>query len=176
MDIPETRYVGVGDADVAYQVLGDGPPDLLYSNALGTQLDLLWDMPEGADYMRRLASFCRLILFDRRGTGASDPVPLRALPTWEAWAEDLRAVLDAVGSRRAALFSALDSGPISILFAATHPERVSALILFNSTARYMVAEDYPIGVAPEGIDVGGRDGGVLVGDTRAIQDCQSESG
>jgi len=152
MDIPETRYVAVGDADVAYQVLGDGPLDLLYFYGLGTQLDLLWDMPDVADYMRRLASFCRLILFDRRGTGASDRVPVGALPTWETWAEDLGAVLDAVGSRRAALFSALDSGPIAILFAATHPERVSALILFNSTARYMVAEDYPIGAASEEID------------------------
>jgi class 3 adenylate cyclase len=152
MDTPETRYVAVGDADVAYQVVGEGPPDLLYFYGLGTQLDLLWDMPEGADYMRRLASFCRLILFDRRGTGASDPVDLAALPTWETWSEDLGAVLDTVGSRRAALFAALDSGPIAILYAATHPERVSALILFNSTARYMAAEDYPIGVIPEEID------------------------
>jgi len=152
MDAPDTKYVTVGDADVAYQVLGDGDIDLLYCYGLGSHLEMFWEVPESAEYLRRLASFSRLIFFDRRGTGASDGIARNAIPTWEECAEDLMAVLDAVGSERAALLASLDSGPIAIMFAAMHPERVSSLILVTTSARYSFAEDYPIGVALEDVE------------------------
>ena len=103
-------------------------------------------------FLQRLASFCRTIIFDRRGTGASDSFARSAIPTWEEWTDDVLAVLDAAGSREAAIFAAIDSGPIAMLFAATHPERVSSLILFNTAARYLVADDYPIGGSLESVD------------------------
>ena len=148
-EAPETRYVAVQDADVAYQVVGDGPIDLLYFAGLGSHVDLLWDYAPSAAYFRRLATFCRLILFDRRGAGASDAVPHSPISTWEAWADDARAVLDAAGSERAAVFAEVDAGPTAILLAAMHPERVERLILANTSARYLVADDYPIGLRPE---------------------------
>jgi pimeloyl-ACP methyl ester carboxylesterase len=129
MAVPQSRYTSLGEADIAYQVLGEGPLDLVYANGLTEHIDLQWDHPLMARYLERLASVSRLILFDRRGAGASDPVPLDALPTWEEWTEDLRAVLDAVGSERAAIYAELDAGPVGMIFAATHPERTSALVL-----------------------------------------------
>ncbi len=142
----------VGDADVAYQVVGEGPIDLLLCYGLGSHVELLWDIPGLADFLGRLASFSRLILFDRRGTGASDPVALGLMPRWEEWTEDMVAVLDAVGSERAAIMALSDAAPIAILFAAMHPERVSALVLVNSTARYLHADDYSFGVSAEAVD------------------------
>jgi class 3 adenylate cyclase len=152
MDAPETHYVSVGDSDVAYQVVGTGDTDLLYCYGLAGHLEMFWDIPESAEYLRRLAAFSRLVFFDRRGTGASDGVARSAIPTWEEWTEDLIAVLDAVGSERAAILASLDAGPIAILFAAMHPERVSALILLNTAARYSRADGYPVGVAPDTVD------------------------
>jgi class 3 adenylate cyclase/alpha-beta hydrolase superfamily lysophospholipase len=149
---PETRYVAVGEADVAYQVIGDGPRDLLYTFGLGSHVEAWRDLPVGAEFLRRLASFSRVIVFDRRGTGASDGVPRNAIPTWEEWTEDLGAVLDAAGSTEAAILAFMDAGAISILFAAMHPERVRALILFNTSARFLVADDYPIGASVETAD------------------------
>ena len=142
----------MGEADVAYQVVGDGPLDLLYFYGIGGHIEYFWDVPDSAEFLNRLASFSRLIFFDRRGTGASDGLSLSALPTWEEWTEDVRAVLDVAGSERAAIVASLDAGPIAILFAAMHPERVSALVLLNTAARMSVAADYPIGAAPEAID------------------------
>jgi class 3 adenylate cyclase len=150
--IPPTRYAQVGEADVAYKIVGDGPPDLLFFNGLGAHVDLSWDPHLCRGFYLRLASFSRLITFDRRGTGASDGVPLGAIPTWEEWTEDLRAVLDAAGSRQAAIVAHYDAGPIAVLFTAMHPERVNALVLVESTARFLVAEDYPIGISPEIIE------------------------
>jgi pimeloyl-ACP methyl ester carboxylesterase len=144
-DVAETRYVAVGAADVAYRVVGDGPLDLLYFYGLGSQIDLFFANPFSRQWISGLASFSRLVCFDRRGTGASDGVALGTLLTWEEWIEDVRAVLDAVGSERAAIFAALDAGPIGMLFAATHPERVSALVLANTSARWLSAPDYDIG-------------------------------
>jgi class 3 adenylate cyclase len=144
---PETKYVAVGDADVAYQVIGDGPRDLLVFNGLGFNAEVAWLIPEFCEFFERLASFTRLIVFDRRGAGASDHIPRNAIPTWEDFAEDAGAVLDAVGSKQAAVFAPLESGPMALLFAATHPDRVDTLILLNTYARYLVADDYPIGVA-----------------------------
>jgi class 3 adenylate cyclase len=153
MERPETQYVAVGDADVAYQVVGGGPLDLLYFYGLGSHLEHFWDLPLYSEFLARLTSFSRLILFDRRGTGGSDGVPRHAIPTWEEWTEDVWAVLDAVGSKRAAIFAAGDAGPIAMLFTALHPDRVSALVLFNTTARYLVADDYPPGLPPEVVDL-----------------------
>ena len=152
MEAPETRYAAVGDADVAYQVVGDGPVDLLYCYGLGSHVELSWDIPATAEFLARLAAFSRLIFFDRRGTGASDALSRNAMPTWEEWTEDIVAVLDAAGSKRTAILASLDAGPIAILFTAMHPERVSALVLHNTSARYMEADDYPIGVSCEAID------------------------
>ena len=154
MDVPKTRtrYVAVGDADVAYQVFGDCPLDLLWCYGLGSHLDFAWTDATFARQFTQLAPYTRLILFDRRGTGASDPVTLSAMPAWEDLTEDMEAVLDAAGAEKTAVFATLDTGPIAILFAAMHPERVSALILRNTTARYVEADDYPIGVPQEAAD------------------------
>ncbi len=142
----ETKYVAVGDADVAYRVVGDGPVDLLFFYGLGSHVDMMLDDPGAGQFLHALASFSRLIFLDRRGTGASDALTRSAMPAWEEWADDLGAVLDAVGSDRTAIVAALDAGPIAMMFAALQPERVTALILSNTTPRYLEADDYPIGV------------------------------
>lgn len=152
MEAPRTRYVAVGDSDVAYQVVGDGPIDLLYCYGLGSHIELLWEIPEVPEFLANLAAFSRLILFDRRGSGASDGVSLKAMPTWEEWTEDILAVVDGAGSKRTAILAAGDAGPTAILFCAMHPEMVGALVLVNTTARYMVGDDYPIGASPEEVD------------------------
>jgi len=152
MMVPETRYVGVGDAEVAYQVVGDGPVDILYFFGIGAHIELFWDAPLAPPFLWRLASFSRLILFNRRGSGASDGVPARAIPTWEDWADDVLAVLDAVGSHEAVLLAVADAGPIAALFAAIHPRRVRGLVLQTTTARFMEAEDYAIGFTEERVD------------------------
>jgi pimeloyl-ACP methyl ester carboxylesterase len=115
-----------------------------------SHVDIVWEDPQTALFLRRLASFCRLLRFDRRGTGASDPLPPDPLPPWEAYAEELVAVMDAVGSQRAALLVAgPEAAPMALSFAGTRPERTAALILADATARYLVADDYPIGFPPE---------------------------
>ncbi len=150
----ETKYVAVGDADVAYRVVGDGPFDLLYFYGLGSHVDMLSDgSSDLGQFLDALASFSRLIFFDRRGTGASDGLARNAMPAWEEWAEDVRAVLDAAGSDRTAIFGGNDAGPIAMMFAALHPERVSALILANTSPRYLEADDYPIGMSQAMVDV-----------------------
>jgi class 3 adenylate cyclase len=152
MDRPRTQYVGVGDGEVAYQTFGDGPLDLLYCYGLGNHVELVWDVLGLGPFFTRLASFARVIFFDRRGTGASDAVPAEGVPTWEQWTEDMSAVLRAAGSERAAIMATLETGPIALLYAAMHPEVVSALVLFNTTARYLVDDDYPIGASREDIE------------------------
>jgi class 3 adenylate cyclase len=149
LEIPETEYVQVGDSDVAYQIVGTGGFDLLYVNPLGVHVDSGWDFPPVAKAWSVLASGCRLILLDRRGTGASGGLPVSSIPTWEELAEDIVAVLDAAGSTRCAVMSQLEAGPIAVLLAAMHPERVSGLILLTTTARYSEADDYPIGIPHE---------------------------
>jgi len=151
MNTPETRYVAVGEAEVAYQVIGEGPLDLVYHHGL-CQLDLQWDVAPEAAFNSRLAAFSRLILFDRRGSGASERAARADFPTWEVWSEDLVAVLDAVGSQRAAIFAEAEAGATAVLFAAAHPKRVNALVLGNTQARWAAADDYPIGMAPSDID------------------------
>lgn len=137
MPAPTTRYARRGDVNIAYQVVGDGPMDLVLSNGLVAHMDLLWAEPQATAMLRRLASFARLILFDKPGTGLSDPVA--GAPTLEERMEDVRVVMDAVGSRRAALLGYSEGAYPAALLAATHPARVSSLVLMSSGAR--VSED-----------------------------------
>jgi class 3 adenylate cyclase len=146
---PTTKFAKLGNDRVGYQVLGEGPLDLVFLTGMSSHIDLRWEEPLNEYFLHRLASFTRLILFDRRGTGVSDPVPSDHLPTWEEWADDMRVVFDAVGSERAAIMAWLDGGPMAMLFAATYPERTTALVLAHTAAKYVRAEDYPHGLAPE---------------------------
>ncbi|HVD14062.1 MAG TPA: alpha/beta hydrolase, partial [Actinomycetota bacterium] len=146
---PETKYARLGRDRIAYQVLGEGPPDLVMTTGSFGHVDMAWEDPGIALFLRTLASFSRLIMFDRRGTGASDPLSIDSLPPWESYAQDLAAVQDEVGSRQAALLVQVDAGPMAMFFAGTQPERTGALILANATARYLAADDYPIGVPAE---------------------------
>jgi class 3 adenylate cyclase len=130
---------------VAYQVFGEGAQDLVYFYGSAAHIDMYWDAPASRPFLVRLASFARVIMFNRRGTGASQGAPSDATPSWEDWADDLLAVLDAAGSERTAVFATQDGGPIAILFAAMHPARVTHLILQNTTARYLVEDNYPAG-------------------------------
>jgi class 3 adenylate cyclase len=132
--------------NIAYQVVGDGPFDLIHVPPFVSNLELQWEDPAERRYFERLASFCRLIMFDKRGTGLSDRV---AVATLEERMDDLRAVMDAVGSKRAAVFGGSESGALSILFTTTYPERVSALVLYGAYPRMAWAPDYPDGFPEE---------------------------
>jgi pimeloyl-ACP methyl ester carboxylesterase len=138
---PSTRYARSGDASIAYHVVGDGPIDLVAVLGFATHLELQWELPAFARFFERLGSFSRLIMFDKRGTGLSDPVA--DVPTLEQRIDDVRAVMDAAGSERAAFFGVSEGGPTSVLFAATHPERASALVLYGAMGRTTEAPDYP---------------------------------
>src|SRR3954452_23246489 len=146
---PITRYTKSGDVNIAYQVIGEGPLDLVYVPGWVSHLEVRWELPHYARLLERLSSFSRLILFDKRGTGLSDRVPLTELPTLEQRMDDVRAVMDAVGSQQAALFGASEGGPMSVLFAATYPERTTALVLYGSYARRSWAPDHPFGWTEE---------------------------
>jgi pimeloyl-ACP methyl ester carboxylesterase len=141
MSTPPTKYARSGDTSVAYQVVGDGPIDLVLVLGFATHLELQWESPAFARFFERIGSFARLIVFDKRGTGLSDPVT--EVPTLEQRVDDVRAVMDAAGSESAALFGISEGGPMSVLFAATHPERVSALVLYGAMGRTTEAPDYP---------------------------------
>jgi len=147
MDVPETRYAQSGNVSIAYQVMGDGPFDLVYAPPSVSHVELAWDVPSLAAYFRRLASFSRLIRFDKRGTGMSDRVG--SVPTLETRMDDVRAVMDAAGSERAAIIGISEGGPMAILFAATYPDRAWALVLEGSYARTLWAPDYPWGEREE---------------------------
>jgi pimeloyl-ACP methyl ester carboxylesterase len=141
MSTPRTQYARSGDASIAYQVVGDGPIDLVLVLGFATHLELQWESPPFARFFERISSFSRLIVFDKRGTGLSDPVA--EVPTLEQRIDDVRAVMDAADSERAALFGISEGGPMSVLFAATHPDRVSALVLHGAMGRTTEAPDYP---------------------------------
>jgi class 3 adenylate cyclase len=134
MDPPETRYAKSGDLNIAYQVTGSGPLDLVYVPGFVSNLDAMWENPGWAHWFTRLAQFSRLIRFDKRGTGLSDR--MAGIATLEERMDDVRAVMDAVGSDRAALFGASEGGGMSLLFAATYPERAAGLVLYGSYARH----------------------------------------
>jgi class 3 adenylate cyclase/pimeloyl-ACP methyl ester carboxylesterase len=143
---PETRYAASPGGYVAYQVFGSGPPDLVFMTNWTTNLDTMWDEPSLASYMERLASFSRVICYDKRRSGVSDPVPLASLPTIEQWTDDARTVMDAVGVEQTALLGDTEGGPMAAVLAASHPNRVSTLVLVNSFARWRRAENYSIGM------------------------------
>jgi pimeloyl-ACP methyl ester carboxylesterase len=147
VDAPEVRYAKSGDVSIAYSVVGDGPFDLLFVNGwVLSALEFAWEGP-AADFFRGLASFSRLILFDKRGTGLSDRTT--GIPDLETRMDDIRAVMDAVGSKRAAIVGFSEGGPMTLLFAATYPQRTAAAVLYGCGASYLRAEDYPWGLTPD---------------------------
>lgn len=141
MDLPEIRYAKSGDVHVAYQTLGKGPVDLVLVRTAISHIEVLWEDPSMARFLRELASFSRLILFDKRGTGLSDRQV--GVATLEDRMDDIRAVLDAIGSEHAVLFGTQDGASMSALFAATYPERTSGLVLWGGLVRGVWAPDYP---------------------------------
>jgi class 3 adenylate cyclase len=141
MSTPPTQYAKSGDASIAYQVVGEGPIDLVLVLGFATHLELQWESPPFARFFDRIGSFSRLIIFDKRGTGLSDPVT--EVPILEQRIDDVRAVMDAAGSEQAALFGISEGGPMSVLFAATHPDRVTALVLYGAMGRTTEGPDYP---------------------------------
>jgi pimeloyl-ACP methyl ester carboxylesterase len=145
---PKTLYARSGDVNIAYQVVGEGPLDLVYVGGFATHIELVWEEPVVARFFNRLASFSRLILIDKRGTGLSDPVAVTELPDLETRMDDVRAVMDAVDSERAALFGASEGGPMCLLFAATYPERTAALVLWSTYPRAIQDADFPEGWLP----------------------------
>jgi len=147
--IPETRYAKSGGVNIAFQTVGDGPVDLVYVPGWVSHVELAWELPDLAHAFERLSSFTRLILFDKRGTGMSDPVRDQDLPTLEQRMDDVRAVMDAVGSERATMFGVSEGGNMSILFTATYPHRVDALCTFGCFAKRVWSEDYPWAPTPE---------------------------
>jgi class 3 adenylate cyclase len=150
MQVGATRYTTVGEAQVAYQVTGEGSRDLVVVSGTVSNIEMQWEYPPMARMLSRLASFSRLITFDRRGQGISDPLRFEVLPTWEHWTEDLTAVLDAAGSDKTSIIASVDGGPWALLFAATYPERTNALVLWNSYARIVNdADEYTIGQTVE---------------------------
>ena len=142
MEAPETHYALSGEVHIGYQVVGDGPFDLVLIDQWFSNVDAQWHVPPIARFIERLAAFSRVILLDKRGTGISDPVPLTGLPTLELWMDDIRAVMDAVGSERAAFVSGLGACYLTMLFAATYPQRTRALVLVDGYARLTSSEDY----------------------------------
>jgi class 3 adenylate cyclase len=148
----ETHFAAVGEDRVAYQTLGNGPPDLVHTIGLWSEVDVMLEDPSTLRYFSRLASFCRVICFDARGSGLSDPRPDDGRTVAEHWGEDLLAVLDAIGAPAPAMMGSADAGPLLLRFVAKHPSRCSQLILFNTTSRFAFAPDYPIGFTPEQLE------------------------
>ena len=142
---PRTQYAHSGSVNIAYQVVGSGPIDLVFVMGWVSHLEYFWNEPSFARFLTRLASMGRLILFDKRGTGLSDAVPVSQLPTLEQRLDDVRAVMDAVGSTRAVLVGVSEGGPLCSLFAATYPEKTAALVAIGSYARRLKDADYPWG-------------------------------
>jgi len=149
--VPETRYARRGDDYIAYQTVGNGPPDILFMSAWFSHVDGRWEEPRFAAMLNRIATMGRLIVFDKRGSGASDPLAA-AQPTWEDWADDISAVLQAADSERATVIGVGDSGPLAMLFAATQPQRVTSLVLINTGARLVQGPDYPWGLSGDEVE------------------------
>ncbi len=149
---PETKFAHGPDGAVGYQVFGDGPVDLVFVTQWGTNIDTFWDEPSAARYLDRLATFSRVILLDKRGSGVSDPVNMANVPTIEEWSEDITIVLDEVGSESVIVVGDVEGACLAITYAARHPERVSSLVLINGAARWRRDDDYPEGMPPEVIE------------------------
>ncbi len=146
---PETHYCQNGDVNIAYQTIGKGDLDIVFVMGWVSHLEYFWEESHFAGFLNRLASFSRLILFDKRGTGLSDRVPINELPTLEQRMDDVRCVMDAVDSTRAALVGVSEGGPMCSLFAATYPEKTAALVMIGTYAKRIKDEDYPWGVSKE---------------------------
>jgi pimeloyl-ACP methyl ester carboxylesterase/DNA-binding CsgD family transcriptional regulator len=146
----ETQYAKSGRVSIAYQVVGDGAHDLILVPGFVSHVEVAWEQPRLAHLLSRLASFSRLIVFDKRGSGMSDPVD--SPPSMEERMDDIRAVMDAADSARATLFGVSEGGPLSLLFARQHPERAQALILYGSWARRLAGPDYPYGPSAEQLE------------------------
>src|SRR3954454_5809397 len=152
---PETRYARSGDVHVAYQVFGEGELDRVLVQGFITHVELVWEHEPFARGLEALGTFARVIIFDRRGSGLSDPVP--GAPTLEERMDDVRAVMDAAGSERAALLGVSEGVPMSIVYAASYPERVQALVCCGAMPRSTAAPDYPWGVPVEALRESGRE-------------------
>lgn len=146
----ETRYARSGPVSIAYQVVGDGPADLILVPGFVSHVEVAWEEPRLAHFLSRLASFSRLIVFDKRGTGMSDPVS--SPPSMEERMDDIRAVMDATASARATMFGISEGGTLSLLFALAHPERTASLVLYGSWARRLAGPDYPYGPSAEQLE------------------------
>ncbi len=144
---PQIRYARNGDINIAYQVVGSGPRDLVLVPGWVSNIEVFWEEPTMARFLERLASFSRLILFDKRGTGLSDRVS--DIPSLEQRMDDVRAVMDAVGSREAALFGYSEGGPMCTLFAATYPDRATALVMGGSYPNLKWSLESPWGSKPK---------------------------
>src|SRR3954454_1036988 len=149
--IPETHYARVDGLYLAYQAFGDGPTDIVLADQWTSHQEAQWDVPPVAEVRRRLGQIGRLITFDKRGVGMSDPVPIASLPSIEAWIDDVRAVMDAAGSERAALITTLGGAVMGLVFAAVHPDPLRALVVVDGWARAGAAADYAIGLSPQEI-------------------------
>src|SRR6266511_5885104 len=147
VEAPEIRYARSGDVSLAYAVSGTGPFDLVLVHGFVGNLETVWEQPLRVAFLERLGSFARVIEFDRRGTGLSDRV--RDVPTLETRMDDLRAVMDAAGSERAAVFATFEAGSMAALYAATYPERVGALVLYNPIAKGVWSPDFPFAPTEE---------------------------
>ena len=145
---PRVRYATKDGAHIGYQVFGAGDHDLVFITNWGTNQDALWEEPSRARFFERLGTFARVLTYDRRGTGISDPVSIDGLPTLEDWMEDVQVVMNAAGMERAAIIGDTEGGPMAMLFAATHPERVASLVLLNTFARFVRERDYRVGILP----------------------------
>src|SRR6266850_6799599 len=142
-EVPSTHYVKSDDVYIAYQVLGEGSLDLIFVPGFVSNVEAMWQSPNRSRFFRRLASFCRVIIFDKRGTGMSDRSS--QIFTLEQRMHDVQSILNEVGSERAALFGISEGGPMSLLYAATYPERTSALVLYGTYAKRSWSPDYPFG-------------------------------
>ena len=149
MPRPRTRYAKSGGVSLAYQVVGEGPIDVVFTPGFVSNVDYWWEVPTAVRFIERLVSFSRVIMWDKRGTGLSDPSAW--LPPVEERVEDLRAVLDSAGSERAALFGISEGGPMNLLFAATYPDRTAALVLYGTSPKFSAGPDWPWGWSPEDI-------------------------
>jgi class 3 adenylate cyclase len=152
MEAPETRYARSGDYSIAYQVVGQGDLDLVYVPGLASHVEVFWEEPAYSRFLHRLASFSRLILMDRLGTGLSDRLPANQVSTYEQRMDDIRAVMDAVGSERAAVLGWSEGAPLCALFAATYPQRTTALVMYGGVPRFVSDDDYQWGFPREVLD------------------------
>lgn len=148
-ELPTTRYAKSGELSIAYQVVGEDPRDLIVVPGLVSHVEFFHELPGYSRFIQRLASFSRVITFDKRGTGLSDWVA--GAPSYEPRMDDIHAVMSATGSEQAVLFGISEGGPLSALFATTHPDRITALVAFGAFARMTRAPDYPIGIELEAL-------------------------